>query len=76
MDDEMVKRIGREVRRLRDEKDLSQTQLAARAGTSQSAISVLEKGKRSPRIDTLVRICDALGTEPSMLMNPDSEEVS
>ena len=39
---------------------LSQRQLAERVGTTQSAIARLERGGRPPRIDTLLRIADAL----------------
>jgi predicted transcriptional regulator len=39
---------------------LSQRQLAELVGTTQSAIARLERGGRPPRIDTLLRIADAL----------------
>jgi predicted transcriptional regulator len=39
---------------------LSQRQLAELCGTTQSAIARLERGGRPPRIDTLLRIADAL----------------
>ena len=40
--------------------DLSQRQLAELTGTTQSAIARLERGGRPPRIDTLLRIAEAL----------------
>lgn len=39
---------------------LSQRELAEACGTTQSAIARLERGGRPPRIDTLLRIADAL----------------
>ena len=39
---------------------LSQRELARLVGTTQSAIARLESGGRPPRIDTLLRIADAL----------------
>lgn len=42
---------------------LSQQQLAELTGTTQPAIARLEKGGRPPRIDTLLRIADALGCD-------------
>ena len=40
--------------------NLSQRELAELCGTTQSAIARLERGGRPPRIDTLLRIAEAL----------------
>jgi transcriptional regulator with XRE-family HTH domain len=42
---------------------LSQQELAQLTGTTQSAIARLESGGRPPRIDTLLRIAEALDCE-------------
>ena len=49
------------VQRIR--KGLSQRELGALCGTTQSAIARLERGGRPPRIDTLLRIAEALDCE-------------
>lgn len=56
----------------RAEKGLSQRQLAELCGTTQSAIARLERGGRPPRIDTLLRIADALDCELVVELEPRS----
>ena len=53
-------RIADRVAERRGAMGLSQRQLAELCGTTQSAIARLERGGRPPRIDTLLRIADAL----------------
>jgi transcriptional regulator with XRE-family HTH domain len=52
--------IADKVAERRQEMGLSQRELAEIVGTTQSAIARLERGGRPPRIDTLLRIADAL----------------
>jgi DNA-binding XRE family transcriptional regulator len=47
----------------RRELQLSQTQIAARMGTSQSALAKLEAGESDPRISTVERYALAVGEE-------------
>ena len=49
---------------------LSQKDLADLCGTSQSAIARLESGGRPPRIDTLLRIANALDCELVVDLRP------
>ena len=51
---------GELVREARKRAGLTQARLAELAGTTQSAIARLERGGRPPRIDTLLRIAEAL----------------
>ncbi|MGZ8695392.1 MAG: helix-turn-helix domain-containing protein [Gaiellaceae bacterium] len=58
--------IADQVAGRRLEKGLSQKDLAERCGTTQSAIARLEAGGRPPRIDTLLRIANALDCDLSI----------
>lgn len=51
------------LREARLRRGLSQAELAARVGTTQSAIARLESGTADPRLSTLIRYADAVGTE-------------
>ncbi len=53
---------------------LSQTELAVRLGTTQSAVARWETGDVSPRLDTLERIADACGLHP-VIVWPDNLDV-
>jgi transcriptional regulator with XRE-family HTH domain len=55
--------VGPVIKRLREERELSQTQLAALVGTGPSAISEIEHGKRNPNAVTLMKLAEALGVE-------------
>jgi len=52
--------FGEELRRLRKRTGLSQELLAARAGLSPEGVSLLERGRRSPRLTTMRLLADAL----------------
>jgi transcriptional regulator with XRE-family HTH domain len=49
------------LRRIREERGLSQRALADRAGVVKSTIYEAEAGRRIPRIQTLEKLADALG---------------
>lgn len=44
------------------------TKLAQRSGLSQQMVSYVEKQKRTPSLDTLLRICGALEIQASDLL--------
>ena len=54
----------------RQARGLSQRELAELVGTTQSAIARLERGGRPPRIDTLLRIADALDCDLVVDLKP------
>lgn len=61
--------LGERVRHLREERGLSQRELAEKIGSTQPAIARLEAGGVAPSIQTLERIAAALG-ESSWLTSP------
>jgi ribosome-binding protein aMBF1 (putative translation factor) len=63
-------RIAAEVAERRLALGLSQSDLARLVGTTQSAIARLERGGRPPRIDTLLRIANALDCELVVRLRP------
>jgi ribosome-binding protein aMBF1 (putative translation factor) len=62
--------IATQVIEQRRARGLSQAELAGLVGTTQSAIARLESGGRPPRIDTLLRIANALDCELAVELRP------
>ncbi len=62
--------IAEQVTRERKALGLSQKELAELTGTTQSAIARLESGGWPPRIDTLLRIAEALDCELIVELRP------
>jgi predicted transcriptional regulator len=65
-------RIADKVAERRVDMNLSQRELAELVGTTQSAIARLERGGRPPRLDTLLRIADALDCDLQVELVPRS----
>ena len=61
--------LGDELLKSRAEAGLTQEQLSFAAGIDRSYISQLENNKKSPTVDLLFRICDALGVSPSEIIS-------
>ena len=59
-----------ELVKARQESDLSQTEIAARMGTSQSAVARLESGGLDARLSTLERYAAALGRTVDWQVRP------
>jgi transcriptional regulator with XRE-family HTH domain len=71
---DMRKLVGRNVKRIRQEKGLTQEQLADLSGFSQQYISGLEQGRRNPTIVTIYELAAALGVGHMDLVQPDEEQ--
>lgn len=54
-------KLGTVLRKLRKEQNLTQAQLASLSSVAQSVISNAENGSREPALDSLFKICGALG---------------
>lgn len=52
-----------DVVRLRNQKKITQKELAAKIGTTQSALSRFEMGEVNPSLDFLKKVAGALGTK-------------
>jgi transcriptional regulator with XRE-family HTH domain len=66
---EIAKVVGPKIARLRVEGGISQEELADRAGLHRTAISLLEVGKRAPRVVTLIVIAGVLEVPPGRLLD-------
>ncbi len=60
--------LGQEIRKARQEADLTQEQLAFAAKVDRTYISQLENDHKSPTVDILFRLCDAMGIAASGLL--------
>lgn len=69
-----VTRVGNRIRELRAERDLTLQALADRTGLSSSMLSLVERGKTSASIGTLVAISSALGVHMTDLFTDRDEK--
>ncbi|MDY7220679.1 helix-turn-helix domain-containing protein [Halalkalibacterium halodurans] len=60
--------IAEVLRHHRKQKGLSQEQLALLSGLDRSYISLIERGKRQPTLNTIFQISKALEVSPSKLV--------
>jgi transcriptional regulator with XRE-family HTH domain len=65
---DLLTRFAGNVRRLRSRKRLSQKTLADKVGISVSYVSMLERGQRSPPLETVEKVAKALGVKPAQLL--------
>ena len=60
--------FGLKVRQIREDRDMSQEELADTAELHRTHISIIERGQRTVRIDTVSRLAYALRVQPGELM--------
>jgi len=71
-----VEAFGPRLARLRGDGGLSQSGLARRIGVSQSAVSQMEAGDRSPSYGMLIQLAEALGVSLAYLVGADVEHLT
>jgi transcriptional regulator with XRE-family HTH domain len=73
---DMRRLVGRNVKRIRQRKGLTQEQLADISGFSQQYISSLEQGRRNPTVITLYELAIALAVSHMDLVRPSGKSKS
>ena len=61
-DQAFSKKIGEHVQKLRREQRVSREKLAEDSGLSTTGVAYIERGEKSPNIQTLRKVVSALGT--------------
>ncbi len=75
MDHEATRqRFATRLRNIREEKGITQEQLAEFIGKTTEHVSFLERGERSPSFEVILDLADALGVPVSYLMNIDQPD--
>lgn len=70
---DVVQLLGRNVRRYRKLKGMTQEQFALEADMERSYVSDLERGERNPSVRALGRLADALSVHPAELLQASEE---
>ena len=60
--------LGAELRKARMAAGLTQEEVAHRAGMDRAYVSELEGDKKSPTVNRLFRLCEAIGVSPAKLI--------
>jgi transcriptional regulator with XRE-family HTH domain len=62
--------VGRNVRRFRQERGLTQEQLAFESRLDLTYVGGIERGRRNPSLLVIARLAAALGVPPADLLTP------
>jgi len=68
MEDSLYRLFGSRVRALREERNVTQEELAKRVDLSRTSITNIEKGRQRVLLHQMVEIANALDTEPMQLI--------
>ncbi len=69
-----VATLGHRIRHFRSARSLTLGELGVRVGISPSQLSLIENGRREPRVSLLGRIADALGVMTLDLLRPEAPD--
>lgn len=61
--------FGTAIRKAREQAGLSQNDLATATGLHRTHISLLERGRRHPQLETLVKLSRALDVTPAQMLS-------
>ena len=67
--------IGNNLYTIRKRKGFTQAEVAEKAELSDRTYADIERGTVSMRIDTMIKICEALKITPNDIMTVDTEEI-
>jgi len=67
-----MKRMGRSVRKAREDKGITQAALAEKIEVSLRTIIAIENGKRNPTFEVLYRLVHALDIPGDLIFRPDA----
>lgn len=65
---EYARAVGEAIRLIREQKGLSQEELAHRSGIHRTYVGGVERGERNPTVESLKKIADGLGVEPEEIL--------
>lgn len=68
--------IGKNIKRLRESKDMTQAELGKIAGVTDKAVSTWENGSADPRMGAIQKIADYFGVKKSDIIDDDSSSSS
>jgi len=69
-----VVKIGRNLRRLREERLLTQAELGEVAGVTRDQVSRIERDEVDPRLSTIRKLAQALEADPRELIRGSSDD--
>jgi transcriptional regulator with XRE-family HTH domain len=75
MEVKIAKAFGRVLREARLKAEFSQERLALDAGVDRTFVSMLERGKRQPTLETLFSLASVLNIAPSTLIARTTAEL-
>lgn len=68
--------FGQQLRKIREDRKLSQEELAFRSKLDRTYISLLERGKRRPTLNTIFALAAQLGIAPSEIVRSVEAELN